>query len=331
MSVVGVMLMLLLVPFSLEAQEPGEQTWPEESSIQKDYVQFLKERTSYADWETNRLERSNGETEQEHRLKLQIWERPRLFYHAEWIYWRFTQEESMLLTEKQGDLNFLRLGIRKEAKGAAETEFFVLNQEERSGLEGSYSSYWHPWRWKVTVVLQSPWNDTLLSRNLGGYYDQLNLSGNWVWSQGQWSLSTATQVSHYNLKDVSTFETREQAQEIVFTRSWYGQTDFGISYIWERGVVQHAQTPVEVPDRLNHAILTRIQHDFHHQLVVVVEANYQYRQIEENTATSLRGEVTYDPKRNQRYWIAYEAGEGEEIQGTSHQVRWYGGIRVNFL
>ncbi len=324
-------LLLLLTPFAANGQQLGENVWDEDSSVQQDYVQMIKERTSHVDLETSHLKRSNGETEQEYRLKLQIWQRPRLFYHAEWIHWGFTQQEPVLGTKEQGNLNLLRLGIHKEAKGPAETELFVVNQDDRSGLEGSYSNYWQPWRWKITAALQSPWNDTLVSRNLGGYYQRAVLSGVWAWSQGQWSLSSVTKVSQYSLNDVSEFETTEQTQEIVLTRSWYGRTDFGFSYIWERGVVQNDQPPVEIPDRLNHAILTRIQHDFHYQLKVFVEGTYQFRQIQDNAASSVRGELSYDPAKNQHYWITYESGEGDEIQGKSYQIRWHGGLRINYL
>ncbi len=313
------------------AQESTDSNELEASQWQRDYLQLVKDRSHYIEVDTTDLRRDNQETEREWRGQLQIQQQPRLFYLVEGRHWRFTHADPFSPADDKGEVYFGKLGVRYEAKEAAEAEIHGLHQRHQSGVEASYRRFWEPFDWKGSLFLKAPWNDTIVSRDLGGTFQRLSLLGRWIGAQGRWSVTSTTQWSQYELRDESAFQTSEQLQEFVVTRSWFGKVDWGGSYIWERGVVQDAQEPVEVPDRLNHAVLFRVSGNLTPRLEGSLEGTYQYRQIQENEATSVRGELIYDPNPTQRYWVNIESGESETLQGSSNETQWRLGVRINFI
>lgn len=327
--------LVLVLPTSLSGEQPDPpeerpaDIWKNRPQLLKDYIRILRDRTPYFETSAAIHQRSNQDYESVWQTKLQLQFSSRQFYYAEGEQWSYYQEDPFSPVDKTGSKTTIKLGFRQETEEASVVEVLIVNHMPNTGLEGRYSDYWEPWNWEIQGAYQSPWQSTIVSRVLGGTVHRGRLLANRVWNQGRWSFDTETTLSRYLLSEEPSFQTMEQTQEIVVTRSWFGDLNFAVSYSIVRGLVQHPQPPVIVPDRLNHALLGSVEHEPISDFVIHLETTYEARLVSHTEATRFRGEVQYEPTNKQRYWLHYQTGTSDQIQEIQ-ETRLQAGIRLNW-
>lgn len=318
------------IPSPLLAQASLGVLSEEDRYFYADYLNLQQDRTSLFDLKTKTVDRSNGDAEQEHQAAAQLWLQPKLFLHIALLDWHYLGKN-----ENREFIN-ARSGIRKELESSGEFKFYLEHQSTRTGFETGFSDVLGLMEYQVNLSSQRPWNDTLLSRELRGWYDQMQLQGQMPLLAGM-NLSLRLNSTGYNLEDVSSFHTSEQKMSLTLGKNWaFTHNSLRLSYTLDRHVVQRSMLPVEVPELHNHTLRTGIEHQWGtfdwwgYQLWSVIEVAHTQKVVQERGSQSFYFETLYKRSLYQQYWISFYSAESSEIIGKTVEKHLQLGGRWNF-
>lgn len=307
-----------------------ETEWQGNPQLNRDYLRILKDRTHHTEFEVEAVERSNEESERMLRVRTRYWLAARWSLSAEGEDWSYRHNDPLSPVSSRGQSPSAQVGLHWESVQTLRVDGWWLTTPWQDGLRLQVREFFQPWTLTANLHLEAPWQDTILARKLEGVMQRKSLSASRSFMQGRYGLSLTTQQSLYSLKEEDAYHTYEEAHTLVATRSWFGQTTYSVSGILERGVVTQTATPIEFTDRLNRALLLRVERVFIYKWLTAFEHTYQYRTISENFADSSRLILEWERNRHERYTLVLVTGSTDELLGQTVEKRAIFTARVNY-